>query len=138
MSGPAPVFPYGHFFVPELDDRVWVAFENGNPSKPVWLGIWYPQGTVPPQADVSPPTTRLIRSHKGHVLIFDDLANEVAIQYGEEKKGKILLSADKLELSFGKNSIVLNDDGIVLKRGESSLSLTESGIALKGNRIDLN
>ncbi len=46
-----PCFPYGHFYVPRVGDFVWVAFENGDPSAPVWLGIWYPPKKTPSGAD---------------------------------------------------------------------------------------
>src|SRR5262245_18722840 len=53
-----PCFPYGHFFVPEVGDKVLVAFEPGEPTAPVWFGIWYPSGAVPAEANVSPPVKR--------------------------------------------------------------------------------
>jgi hypothetical protein len=37
-----PVFPIkGSFCPPELFDRVWIAFENGDTDNPVYIGYWY-------------------------------------------------------------------------------------------------
>ena len=91
-----PCFPYGHFFVPNEGDRVWVAFENGDPTAPVWLGIWYPNGGViqdeeKKAADGSQPLKRVIRSAKGHVVVLDDKEDKITIQHGNGK-AKIVLS----------------------------------------------
>lgn len=117
-----PCFPYGHFFVPQEGENVWIAFENGNPQSPVWLGIWYPVETTPESAQVSPPTKRVIETSAEHKVIFDDENNSITIEHGSQEKGKIVFSDDSLVLSFGKNSITLNSDGI----------------QLQGNQIDLN
>ena len=33
-----PCVPPGARFVPEINTRVWIAFEAGDPSRPVWVG----------------------------------------------------------------------------------------------------
>lgn len=67
-----PCFPWGHFFVPQVGDRVWVAFEDGDPGAPIWLGAWYARGAAPSDAQVSPPLKRLIHSSSGHEVLLDD------------------------------------------------------------------
>jgi uncharacterized protein involved in type VI secretion and phage assembly len=117
-----PCFPYGHFFVPEVGDKVWVAFEHGQPEAPVWLGIWYPDGKVPAEANVSPPVKRVIRSAAGHVVILDDTA-------GSEK----LILKDK-----SGNSIELSGSGVLIKCAQN-LTIDASGkdIVIKANSVDI-
>src|SRR5215475_2103507 len=117
-----PCFPYGHFFVPEVGDKVWVAFENGDPGAPVWLGIWYPVGTVPAEANVSPPVKRVIRSAKGHVIILDDTG-------GSEK----LILMDK-----AGNRIELSGSGVLIKCTQN-LTIDASGknIVIKASSVDI-
>jgi hypothetical protein len=134
-----PCFPYGHFFVPEVGDHVWIAFENGDPAAPVWLGVWYPKGGVPPEADVSPPVKRVIRSAKGHLVILDDDAGKETIMVKHSGgKAKIVLSKDDLTLSFGNNSIAFSDNAIEISFGSSKVTLNNQGVTVKGTRIDLN
>lgn len=92
-----PCFPYGHFFVPEEGDKVWLAFENGNPRAPVWLGVWYPEGTAPDAAQVSPPTKRVIESSSGHLIQLDDENGQVIIQ------------------DTNGNTVTLDDQGVTLR-----------------------
>jgi uncharacterized protein involved in type VI secretion and phage assembly len=117
-----PCFPYGHFFVPEVGDKVWVAFEHGDPTAPVWLGIWYPSGAVPAEANVSPPVRRVIRSAKGHLVILDDTS-------GSEK----LILQDK-----AGNRVELRNDGVLIKC-VADLTIDASGkaIVIKANSVDI-
>jgi uncharacterized protein involved in type VI secretion and phage assembly len=162
-----PCFPYGHFFVPQPQDKVWIAFEGGDPNYPVWLGIWYPEGTVPPPADEthdSEPVQRLIRSASGHLLLFDDTkdATKIAVNSAgghslvfddtRDKEGIVLtvgsntitLDNEKIELKVGGSTITLKNEKIELKVDGSTITLkaddgiNDDGIKLKGRFIDLN
>src|SRR5438093_1586430 len=63
-----PCFPYGHFFVPPVGAKVWVEFEAGNTSYPLWVGTWYPQGKTPQPAAMAPPDNRVIQTASGHTI----------------------------------------------------------------------
>ncbi len=104
-----PCFPYGHFFVPEVGDKVWLAFENGNSQSPVWLGVWYPEGKTPNAAQISPPTKRVIESSQGSMIIFDD-------------EGK------KLTLKVGNNSIEINENGILIDASSKEVIIKASSV----------
>jgi hypothetical protein len=135
-----PCFPYGHFFVPKAGDRVWIAFEAGNCENPVWLGIWYPQDTVPllPDETAPEPVQRLIRSESGHVLLFDDTETEekapnikmnsvgghslsfddtkdaetITLSHsGGDKAAKITLTPQTFEIELAPHTITLDNDG---------------------------
>ncbi len=154
-----PCFSYGHFFVPKAGDRVWLAFEAGNHENPVWLGIWYPQDTVPLLPDETAPeqVQRLIRSESGHVLLFDDTETEekapkievnsagghslsfddtedaatITLSHSGEQKGKVILSKDSVIICFGEQATVtLEDSSITITAGESNITLGSDGIAL--------
>jgi uncharacterized protein involved in type VI secretion and phage assembly len=117
-----PCMPFAHFFVPNVGDFVWVAFENGDPSAPVWLGIWYPQGTVPSEADVSPPVKRVIRSASGHVIVMDDTDGSEALSITDK---------------FG-NSIEMRQNAVLIKC-VADLTIDASGknVVIKANSVDV-
>jgi hypothetical protein len=121
-----PCFPYGHFFVPEKGDKVWIAFENGDLIAPVWMGIWYPEGQVPEEAQESPPKKRAIRSSRGHLILLNDTKGEesITLQFkSDDSKGKITLDDSSLELRFGENTYI---------------KLESDKMTLQADRIDLN
>lgn len=117
-----PCFPYAHFFVPEVDDQVWIAFENGDPAAPVWLGVWYPDGAVPAEAQVDPPVKRVIQSPKGQLVVIDDTE-------GSEQ----VILADKTG-----NRIELRTDGVLIKCVQN-LTIDASGkqIEIKASKVDV-
>jgi hypothetical protein len=115
-----PCFPYAHFFVPNKGDLVWVAFEGGDPTAPVWLGAWYAKGTTPAEADADPPVKRVIKTKAGHLLILDD-------SDGAEQ----IVLADKTG-----NRIELRTDGVLIKC-KKKLTIDASGqeIEIKADAV---
>ena len=74
-----PCLPFGGladqglFTIPEVDAQVWVEFEEGELSHPIWVGVfWQTSGDAPSEGAVTPPTTRVLKTPSGHILQFDD------------------------------------------------------------------
>jgi len=89
----------GFFFLPEVGDPIWIAFEAGDINRPVWLGFWFNQKDVKP-ADAA-PRKRTLQTKSGHKVIFDDDAGSIKVedsggQYIEwdTKKNEIRLTAN--------------------------------------------
>ena len=138
-----PCLPYGHFFVPEVGDKVWLAFENGNPSNPVWIGIWYREGTVPSESDVSPPVKRLIHSAKNHTILLDDTDDSEAVIIQDKAGNRIeLTSASGSEAVIISdqtgNKIELRNNGVLIKCVQN-LTIDASGknIVIKASSVDV-
>jgi hypothetical protein len=100
-----PCFPYGHVYLPEVGNKVWVAFEHGDPAAPVWLGTWYPRDGMPPAADK--PAKRVIESAKGHLVLLDDSDGGEAISL-RFKGGlpSITLDAQSVAIRFSDSSYI--------------------------------
>lgn len=113
-SPPAlPALPFagdGHGLVllPERGDGVWIEFEAGQASSPIWTGFWYANGKLP---DSAGPHKRTLVTKKNLRLVFDD-------------------DGESIELSHpGGASITLDADGLTLKYGDTvSVALTATGI----------
>ena len=120
-----PCFPWGHFFVPQAGDRVWVAFEDGDPGAPLWLGAWYPRDAVPFDAQASPPLRRLIRSSSGHEVLLDDTQGAQKVVVSDaggstitlDQNGITIQSTTAITLKAPGNPIVIQAASVDVRAG---------------------
>jgi hypothetical protein len=79
-----PCLPYGGpnmglYTIPEVGAGVWVEFEAGNPSHPIWVGCYWGDNQLPEDnsgSSASPPL-KILRTKQGLMLSLDD-SEEVA------------------------------------------------------------
>ena len=131
-----PCFPWGHVFVPEVGDKVWVAFEDGDPATPVWLGQWYATGGMPATAAVSPPLKRLIVSKSGHEIVLDDTAgSEKIVIHSKTATQKIVLD----ETPGGEKVVISDKGGCSIELSATGITIQAPGkpIVLKGLSVDV-
>jgi len=113
-----PCVPYagpqaGIAFLPEAGSGVWIEFEGGDVSYPIWTGCYWRATEFPPEAKA---TVKLIATAGGSKVILDDDAPSVTIT---DKNG---------------NTILLDSTGITIKRGgkivvsTSSVSVNDGGL----------
>jgi phage baseplate assembly protein gpV len=103
-----PCVPYagtdkGWFVIPETDDVVWIEFEAGDPSRPIWVGSWYGDGDIPndPAGSQATPETKIFKSKNGLIIDLDDSATEIKISDNsgsniiniQVNEGKIMIQA---------------------------------------------
>ncbi len=140
-----PCFPARHFFVPDIGDMVWVEFEAGDPSYPLWVGTWYKDGAVPTEAAVSPPDNRVIQTPSGHTVEFSDKSGDEKILI--RHKGNAFLSIDKngsvLIANQKGSSISLDADQqniTILEQHSNVVTMTSDGVTIankSGTTIEL-
>ncbi|HEY9830331.1 MAG TPA: phage baseplate assembly protein V [Stenomitos sp.] len=112
-----PALPYGFFFVPEVDAKVWVEFEGGDSGLPIWTGIQYVPGEWAEEAKVNPPQKRVIKTASGHFILFDDKAGDEEIQIKSTNGHTITLNKDGIEINDGVNShsLTFDSNGVKLQ-----------------------
>lgn len=114
-----PCAPYGglgagFFSIPPISAGVWIEFEGGDISRPIWAGCYWAQGETPmtPPASLPEPTTKIWRSDLGLSVALDD------------KEQTITLSD-----AAGANQIILNvGTATVTLRGVASVVLESAKI----------
>jgi len=81
-----PCVPYagdgsGQYTIPEPGTGVWIEFEAGDPSRPIWSGCWWDDGQLPADkgGESGTPSLRIIRSEQGLMLTFDDSSKVITI-----------------------------------------------------------
>jgi uncharacterized protein involved in type VI secretion and phage assembly len=120
-----PCLPYsgdnmGTFFMPEKGAGIWVEFEAGDPSYPIWTGGFWADQELPKdnQNTGATPPLKIIRSKKGLMITLEDKNEIISISDSkgdnilsiEAKEGKIILKAKKKitleakEIEFTENA----------------------------------
>jgi uncharacterized protein involved in type VI secretion and phage assembly len=130
-----PCFPTAHFYVPPVGARVWVEFEAGDPSYPLYVGVWYPTDTVPTEAAVTPPDSRIIKTPSGHVVELFDKEGEEKIIIRHKDNSFIALDKNGSVLISNKNGshIFLNaerEDAIITEQHGNTIWMKDDGIAI--------
>ncbi len=81
-----PCAPYagpvaGFFAVPPPGAGVWIEFEAGDTSRPIWVGGWWGTAEVPmePRNVPAQPTTKILRSDMGLIVALNDTAQTIAV-----------------------------------------------------------
>jgi hypothetical protein len=84
-----PCVPYagptsGFFSVPPAGAGVWIEFEAGDVSQPIWTGCYWGAAELPmkPPGAPSQPTTRIWRAETGLTVVMDDLAQTITLTDG--------------------------------------------------------
>ena len=147
-----PCFPfgggpsYGWFAVPEKDAQVWAEFEEGDISRPIWTGVFWPrEEDVPADAAKSPPTTRIFQTPSGHIMQFDDETGEESFRLFHPREAEITIDKNGslvLQDSSGAN-ITLDAEGkkiIIEDENRNHLIMDSSGVSVEdanGNKIEM-
>lgn len=124
---------YGAYFLPEVDDEVLVAFENGDIHKPYIVGGLWNGKQKPPQKNEGDNKTREIRSRSEHRLTFED--NE------DKSEGSITIQTSEgheiiVDDSDGKETIMIRD-----KDDTNSITLDTSSDTIEvqaGKNLELS
>lgn len=147
-----PCLPFGGladqglFLVPEVGARVWVEFEQGDPSRPIWVGtFWQASGEAPAEAALTPPTTRLLKTASGHLLQFDDRAGEETLRLLHPRNAELTIDRDgSLALTDAQGaSVTLDADAGEVRVQDANgnhLAMSGAGTTLRdahGNQIEM-
>jgi phage baseplate assembly protein gpV len=142
-------------WLPEIDDEVLVAFEQGDITYPYVLGgLW--NGVDPPPRPSDQLLAdgrvqrRVLRSRSGHLLVFDD-SERGGITVEDRNGNRLQISSadnrlvlrDKAEntivLDAEKNSLAVTVKGDIALGAQGSISLEATGnLTLKGMGISIN
>lgn len=106
---------HGLVLMPEVDDRVWIEFEGGDLSRPIWSGAAWQQDGLP----VSSTAQRALVSPSGLTVMLDDDAGEIALTHP------------------GGAEIKLTNGEITLSIGSAELKLSASGVSINGTALEV-
>lgn len=117
-----PCVPYagpnvGIAFLPEVQSGVWIEFEGGNVSFPVWVGGYWHDGEVPAAVDAG---VKVIATKASTQFTFDDDEGSLTITDGNG------------------NSVTLDGSAITLSRGATTVALNGSTVSINGSALEVS
>lgn len=121
-----PCVPYagpkvGIAFLPEQGSGVWIEFEGGDVSFPIWVGCYWRQGEVPDGvgADVKVIATATAGSSQLLRLVFDNTKPSLTVT------------------DSNQNSAGLDSSGITLARGSQQIGISDSKVSVNNGALEV-
>jgi uncharacterized protein involved in type VI secretion and phage assembly len=86
-----PCVPYagkkaGIAFLPEENAGVWIEFEGGDVSYPIWVGCYWHQDEIP---DRVAPEVKVIRTPGSHQIVLDDKDHVITISDANDNEVRL-------------------------------------------------
>jgi uncharacterized protein involved in type VI secretion and phage assembly len=106
----------GFAMLPEVGSGVWIEFEGGDPSFPIWVGGYWRAGEYPTQATAD---AKVIVTQAGS-LVFDDQASSVTL--ADTSSDSLTLTGGASTVASQKGKIVADATGVTIN--DSSLVVT--------------
>ncbi|MCP4117243.1 MAG: hypothetical protein GY737_17975 [Desulfobacteraceae bacterium] len=103
---------HGLVVLPEEDDGVWIEFEAGDPSRPIWTGCWWASGEMP---DPGGTETRVLVTSGGHKVILDDERSKLQLLHSGG--AELTMTDNDITLKIGSTRIVLSAAGVNINNG---------------------
>jgi hypothetical protein len=119
-----PCTPYagpgvGFHAIPPVGAGVWIEFEAGDPSRPIWSGGWWGTSDMPADQNgtAATPPLKILRSEQGLMVALDDDGNTLTLSDGNgtnfltikvndgqilvQATAKVIIEAPLIELTDG-------------------------------------
>jgi uncharacterized protein involved in type VI secretion and phage assembly len=111
-----PCVPYagdsvGFAFLPEVGSAVWIEFEGGNVSFPIWVGGFWLSQQAP--SDAAPAVKAIVT--KQHKILLDDDQDSITIQ--DSNGNSVTLDSSGVTLTRGSQTVVVGDSEVNINSG---------------------
>jgi len=116
----APCVPYagpqvGFMMLPDIGTGVWIEFEGGDVSFPIWTGCYWNTGDIPSAAAA---TLKTIITTAGS-LAFDNNAASVTLQ------------------DSAQHTVVLDSSGVTATAGSSVIAAGAAGVSINNGALEV-
>jgi uncharacterized protein involved in type VI secretion and phage assembly len=103
-------------FLPEEGAGVWIEFEGGDVSYPIWVGCYWHDGDKP---DRVAPEVKVIKTKGNQLAVFDDKKHAIEI-------------ADS-----NGNRVTLDRTGVVIVRGKKKIEVKDSLVSVNDGAMEV-
>jgi uncharacterized protein involved in type VI secretion and phage assembly len=106
----------GIAFLPEVGSGVWIEFEGGDVSYPIWTGCYWRKDEYPEEATEK---IKAIVTRSGHKILLDDDASTITITDSND------------------NKITLEASGITLERGGKKINISTGQVNVNDGALEV-
>jgi uncharacterized protein involved in type VI secretion and phage assembly len=106
----------GMAFLPEIGSGVWIEFEAGDVSYPIWTGCYWRDGEQPSDAG---PAVKTIVTKAGHKILLDDNAGSITMSDPND------------------NKVTLDSSGVTFERGGSKVEISDSEVNVNNGALEV-
>lgn len=148
----------GMVFLPEVEDEVLIAFQNGNINMPFVIGsLWNGVDTPPETNSDGENNTKMIKTRSGHMIKFSDKAGEEKIEIiDSSESNKVVIDAKENKITIesaadidlkapdGKVTIdakeveIKTSDKMTIDAGADAEIKSGANVNVEGSMINLN
>ena len=130
-----PCVPYagkgvGMVALPEPGTGVWVEFEGGDPSFPIWTGFFWGDGEAPEKAD---PKVKIWKTEKTTLRLDDGNDKILAETSG---KARVELGQDVVS-EAGKAKHTVGAKGVVSEQGKGKVEVTTAAVVVNSGAMEV-
>jgi uncharacterized protein involved in type VI secretion and phage assembly len=130
-----PCVPYagnkvGYYCLPDKGTGVWVEFEGGDPSYPIWTGFFWADNELPDKSDAN------IKIWKTETMTvrLDDSAKEALI---EAKDGAKLTVAAEVKSESGQITHTVSNSSVVSQAGSGKVEVTQTAVKVNDGALEV-
>jgi uncharacterized protein involved in type VI secretion and phage assembly len=116
----------GTWFLPEVDDEVLIAFDQGSLDYPYVLGALWNGKDKPPESNSDGKNNhRTIKSRSGHIIRMDDTDGSEKLEI-IDKSGN-----NKIVVDSSQNSITIESGGDIKLTAKGKVTLSGNGVEIQ-------
>jgi len=130
-----PCVPYagekvGFYMIPPVGAHVWIEFEHGELSRPIWSGCYWDAKEA---IENAAPDVKIIKT-AGHMIALDDTSGSEKIDI--QHSGGTVITIDSSSVAIkhsGGASVTIDDSSITIDNNGPKITLDSSGITIDNN-----
>jgi uncharacterized protein involved in type VI secretion and phage assembly len=111
-----PCVPYagpqvGFLMLPEVGSAVWIEFEGGDTSYPIWVGMYWTSGDLPSNASAS---VKSVVTSAGSIAFDND---QSSITLTDAQNNTVVLDSSGVTSTSGSNSVAVGTSSVSVNNG---------------------
>ncbi len=118
----------GFYAIPDTETLVWVEFEGGDPSMPIWTGCFWGDGELP---DESNPDIKIFKTTTCTIRV-DDAAGEIVLEVDGGGKitinSEIVAEAGDATVTIGSGTVLTEAGGAKIEVGNAAVKCNDGAL----------